>query len=108
MPIESRKILEAALGTDNPCLRRRLIDQVNETLWIPEGLGEDEKLARIASAILLLKGIKPADEIEGMLAVQMVATHNAAMDCLRRAMITSLSRWRRSLSPEPCSSRFCA
>ncbi len=81
--------MEGALGTDNLCLRRRLIDQVNETLWIPEGLGEDQKLARIASAILLLKGIKPADEIEGMLAVQMVATHNAAMECLRRAMIGS-------------------
>ncbi len=81
------KVLEEALGTDNPNLRRRLIDQVCETLWIPEGLGEDEKLARIGSAISLLQGIKPADEIEGMLAVQMVATHNAAMECLRRAMI---------------------
>jgi hypothetical protein len=32
-------------------------------------------------------GLKPADEIEGMLAAQMVATHNAAMECFRRAMI---------------------
>ena len=87
VPIESMKVLEGAIGTDNPCLRRRLIGQVCETLWIPEGVSEDEKLARIGSAILLYKGIKPADEIEGMLAVQMVATHNAAMDCLRRAMI---------------------
>ena len=39
------------------------------------------------SAISLLQGIKPADEIEGMLAAQMVATHHAAMKCLRRAMI---------------------
>ena len=40
--------------------------------------------ARIGSAISLLQGIKPVDETEGMLGVQMVATHNAAMDCLRR------------------------
>ncbi len=32
-------------------------------------------------------GIKPKDEIEGMLAVQMVAAHNAAMECFRRAML---------------------
>ena len=35
----------------------------------------------------MLQGIKPRDEIEGMLAAQMVATHSAAMDCLRRAMV---------------------
>ena len=32
-------------------------------------------------------GTKPADELEGMLAAQMVATHNAAMECYRRASI---------------------
>ena len=80
-------VLEEATGTDEPHLQQHLIDQVYRTLWIPKDLGEDEKSARIASAISLLQGIKPADEIEGMLAVQMVATHNAAMECLRRAMI---------------------
>ncbi len=44
-------------------------------------------MARIEAAISLLQGIKPADEIESMLAIQMVATHSAAMECLRRAMI---------------------
>jgi len=33
-------------------------------------------------------GIQPRDEIEGMLAVQMIAVHNAAMDAMGRAMIT--------------------
>jgi hypothetical protein len=32
-----------------------------------------------------LHGINPQDEVEDMLAAQMVATHLAAMDCLRRA-----------------------
>ena len=81
------EMLEEATGTDEPHLQQHLIDQVYRTLWIPKDLGEDEKSARIASAISLLQGIKPADETEGMLAVQMVATHNAAMECLRRAMI---------------------
>src|SRR5687767_15968296 len=32
-------------------------------------------------------GIKPSDELEGMLAAQLVACHNASMECFRRAMI---------------------
>ena len=80
-------VLKEATGTDQPHVQQQLINQVCRTLWMPEGLGEDEKSARIQSAISLLQGIKPADEIEGMLAVQMVGTHNAVMGCLDRAMI---------------------
>jgi hypothetical protein len=32
-------------------------------------------------------GIGPKDELEGMMAAQLVAAHNAAMECYRRAMI---------------------
>ncbi len=86
-PIESTEIIKEATGTDNPELQERLINQVCENLWVPDGLSEDDKIARISSAISMLQGIKPTDEIEGMLATQMVSTHNAAMDCLRRAML---------------------
>jgi hypothetical protein len=34
-----------------------------------------------------LVGIGPKDEIEGMVAAQLIAAHNAAMECYRRAMI---------------------
>src|SRR5271166_3625269 len=34
-----------------------------------------------------LIGIAPKDEIEGMLAAQLIACHNASMECYRRAMI---------------------
>ncbi len=81
------EVFKEATGTDKPHLQMHLVNQVCATLWAPEGLGEDEKVPRIASAVSLLQGIKPADEIEGMLAAQMVATHHAAMDCLRRAII---------------------
>jgi hypothetical protein len=36
----------------------------------------------------ILQGIKPQDEIEGMLAVQMVGVHNTAMDAMRLVMIS--------------------
>jgi hypothetical protein len=34
-----------------------------------------------------LNGIEPEDELEGMMAAQLIAAHNAAMECDRRAMI---------------------
>jgi hypothetical protein len=34
-----------------------------------------------------LIGIGPRDELEGMMAAQLIAAHNAAMECYRRAMI---------------------
>ncbi len=87
VPVESANTFEEATGTDNPELQQRLITQVYDALWLPEGLSDEERMARIQSAISMLQGIRPADEIEGMLATQMVSTHNAAMECLRRAMI---------------------
>jgi hypothetical protein len=39
------------------------------------------------AAVAAMRGIGPKDEVEGMLAAQMVAAHNAAMECYRRAMI---------------------
>lgn len=80
-----------ATGTDNPVLQERLLQQVYDSLWLPEGLNEDERKARIQSAIYMLQGIGPADQVEGMLATQMVATHNAVLECLRRAMIPTQS-----------------
>ncbi len=83
----SPAVLKEATGTDKQHLQQHLIDQTYRSLWITEGHTEFEKSGQIASSISLLQGIKPADEIEGMLATQMVATHNATMDCFRRAMI---------------------
>ena len=39
-------------------------------------------------AITLLNGIQPQDEIEGMLAVQMIAVHNMAMETMKRGIFT--------------------
>jgi len=42
---------------------------------------------QISAALAGLSGIAPKDELEGMMAAQLVAAHNAAMECYRRAMI---------------------
>jgi hypothetical protein len=80
-----------ATGTEKPVLMLRLINQTVNALWISDGTSEEARNELIQSAIALLQGIKPTNEIEGMLATQMVATHSAALECLRRAMIPSQS-----------------
>lgn len=85
--VKSAKELEEATGTEEPSLQERLIQQAIQTLWLPKGISENEHSLRITAAMSMLQGIRPTDEVEGMLATQMVATHNAAMECLRRAMI---------------------
>ena len=86
LPAETMEDLRDATGTEHFHLQLQLINQVYGTLWLPDGLSDAERTTRIQAAIAILEGIKPKDEIEGMLATQMVATHNAAMECLRRAM----------------------
>src|SRR5712672_1305657 len=47
-----------------------------------------ERTHKLQSAGLsFLAGIEPKDQLEGMLAAQLLASHNAAMECYRRAMI---------------------
>jgi len=63
------------------------IAELQRLLWLPEGLSEEETRLRLARAIELYEGLSPSDTGEAMLAQQMVGTHQAAMECLRRAMI---------------------
>lgn len=53
--------------------------------------GETEIGARIVQALELYESLAPADGAEGMLAQQMVATHFAALECLRRAALPNQS-----------------
>lgn len=65
----------------------RKLNEIAALLWFPDGIKEDEKNAKIVRAIDLFESIKPANGIEAMLAAQMVGTHHAALECLRRAML---------------------
>jgi hypothetical protein len=55
--------------------------------FVPPSLEECQSDAYYVKAIDLFESLEPTDGIEGMLAVQMVGTHNAAVESLRRAMI---------------------
>ena len=76
-----------------------LADQVVRPLWLANAK-EDERDRLHLAALATLISIAPKDEVEGMLAAQMVAAHNATMECYRRAMIGSQSHegWQSNLT----------
>ena len=82
-----KKVIEGVSGAKNPTLNTELVNQALASLWMPGGISEDQNQERAIAAMVLLKSIKSENEIESMLATQMVGTHSAAMECLRRAMI---------------------
>ncbi len=63
-----------------------LVNQVVSALWSNNFDGENIKKQQYAMAYALI-GIAPQSELEGMLAAQLIACHNASMECYRRAMI---------------------
>jgi hypothetical protein len=63
-----------------------LASQTVQALWVkhssPEAQGK-----QLSATFAALAGIGPKDELEGMMAAQLIAAHNCAMECYRRAMI---------------------
>jgi hypothetical protein len=55
-------------------------------LWLKH-LDADEIKRQRQATVYALIGISPRDELEGMLAAQLIACHNASMECYRRAML---------------------
>lgn len=76
---------EAMTGSRHPAAIIRRLNQLQHSLGSLLDCSPEEKQARIQAAMETLQGIAPEDDIEGMLAVQMIATHDMAIDCLRLA-----------------------
>lgn len=68
-------------------LLNQKMNEIIGLLWLPKTLSETDRNARIVKATELFESLAPTDSVEAMLALQMVGTHSAAMECLRRAMI---------------------
>jgi hypothetical protein len=67
-----------------------LANQTAQTLWVAHSDDEFRECQYSATGAALI-GIGPKDEIEGMIGAQLLAAHNAAMECYRRAMIAEQS-----------------
>lgn len=84
--VPSAAMIEAFAVGDNALLGQK-IKEIVGLLWLPPSLTADERNARVVRAVQLLESLAPSDGAEAMLAMQMVGTHSAAMECLRRAML---------------------
>ena len=86
-PGSGKGCLKALGGSVSDDFNNALANQVIGTLWLAHSdAAGGEKLFQAAVAAMV--GIGPRDELEGMLAAQMLAVHNATMECYRRAMIS--------------------
>ena len=74
--------VERTFGTSDGHLSAELLLQVTRALPTKEQVDPEGN-----HALAALHGISPRDTLEGMLATQMVANHNLAMELLRRAAL---------------------
>ncbi len=83
--VPTRDVIGRMTGTDSPDLSHVLVREA--LLVVNSGKGGDEAAGRrrIRATMAALGGIAPRDSIEGMLAAQMVAVHEVAMQSLRLA-----------------------
>jgi hypothetical protein len=64
-----------------------IASQATSSIWHGHNPDAERIHERQVASLSLLAAISPNDEFEGMLGAQLLASHNAAMECYRRAMI---------------------
>lgn len=89
LPVNKLLPIQPFVKAPGIAVETRKLNELAELLWLPEGMKEDDKNARILRAVELFEELKPQDAAETMLAAQMVGTHTAALDCLRRAALAN-------------------
>ena len=89
-PDDLRPELKCLGGSQSDHWNNILANQTFNTLWLAHANEELQEQQRTATGAALV-GIGPKDEIEGMIGAQLLAAHNAAMECYRRAMIREQS-----------------
>lgn len=77
------------VGSDDMDFMNILFSDLLQNMFLPENTPKETRDMKINAALETLRQIAPRDGVEGMLAVQMASTHQAAMECLRRAAIPS-------------------
>jgi hypothetical protein len=78
--------LKCVGGSQSDHWNNTIANQAVKSLWLRHSDEETADRQRKATVSALV-GIAPRDEIEGMIVAQLLAAHNAAMECHRRAML---------------------
>lgn len=85
-PVAVADPLAEATGARDPEVAERLAQQVISVLSLAN-LDKEEETRRIGSAFSLLKQINPQNELEGLLAAQIIGVHETAMECLQQSRL---------------------
>jgi hypothetical protein len=85
-PAQIGGVLKRVGGSQSDDWNNRIANDTIEVLWFKNS-DENERDRQMKAAITGLIGIAPQDELEGMMAAQLIASHSAAMECYRRAML---------------------
>jgi hypothetical protein len=88
-PSQQPGVLKDLGGSMSDDWNNRLANDVIGSVWFYED--DKDRDRKINAALAALVGIRPASELEGMLAAQLLASHYAAMECYRRSMIREQS-----------------
>ena len=78
--------MKHAGGSKSDDWNHTLVNQAMQSLWMKTSSAEERNRQKIATVAALV-GLAPKDELESMVVAQLIACHNAAMECYRRAMI---------------------
>ncbi len=85
-PEQRKGILKSVGGSQSDHWNNTLANQAVQALWVKNSEAA-ERDRQMNATVAALVGIGPKDELEGMMGAQLIAAHNAAMECYRRAMI---------------------
>jgi hypothetical protein len=85
-PEDHKGQLKVIGGSQSDHWNNILANQAVQALWVKNS-SEEERDRQLSATVAALVGIRPKGELEGMMAAQLIAAHNAAMECYRRAMI---------------------
>ena len=88
MPTGGKGDFRAIGGSNFDEFNQSLMNAAINSLWLFKDATSPDRDNAMITALQALRGIAPKDEVEGMLAAQMVAMHAASMECSRRAMIS--------------------
>jgi hypothetical protein len=87
-PAARQARLKSLGGSDFDSFNNVVSNQALQSLWVGNADGE-ERSKLVNGGVAALIGLAPKDEIEGMLAAQMIAVHSGVMECFRRSMISN-------------------
>src|ERR1051325_6741732 len=83
--------LKDICGSDSDAFNIPLFKELLSSVTV--NCSSDEADLLVPAVYDALKGINPRNEIEGMLAAQMIATHHLSMHCVRRAQMEGVVKF---------------